>query len=105
MRGRRIRLAVSALVGVTLGFPFVPQPAAAAPPRYSYADAVRETVQVETPLDNDADGQPDRVTVDIVRPREAAAKGIRVPVVMVASPYYQCCGRGLENERKEYAAD
>ncbi|GIJ55530.1 Xaa-Pro dipeptidyl-peptidase [Virgisporangium aurantiacum] len=96
---------MSALVGVTAGFSFVPQPGSAAPPRYSYADAVRESVQVQTPLDNDADGQPDRVTVDIVRPREAAARGIRVPVVMVASPYYQCCGRGLENERKEYAAD
>lgn len=74
-------------------------------PAYSYADAIRESVWVRTPVDSDADGQPDLVAADIVRPREAAAAGQRVPVIMEASPYYRCCGRGNEGERKTYAAD
>jgi X-Pro dipeptidyl-peptidase len=71
---------------------------------YSYQDAIREAVYVQTGDDSDRDGRPDRVRVDIVRPREAAAAGIRVPVIMEASPYYTCCGRG-NKEVKRYAAD
>lgn len=74
-------------------------------PRYSYANAIRESIWVETPLDNDGDGRPDRVAVDMVRPREAAQSGVKVPVIMEASPYYQCCGRGNESEVKAYGAD
>nr|BFE79758.1 hypothetical protein GCM10020093_023590 [Planobispora longispora] len=37
--------------------------------------------------DSDADGRPDRVAVDIIRPKETAA-GLKVPVVMESSPYY-----------------
>src|SRR5688572_14934879 len=103
-RNRRLmfaaRMILAALVGITLVSPSVARPAVAAP-LYSYADAIRESVWVQTPLDNDADGQADRVAVDIVRPREAALRGVKVPVIMVASPYYQCCGRGLESEFKE----
>jgi X-Pro dipeptidyl-peptidase len=72
-------------------------------PVYDYANAIRESVWVTTRLDNDGDGAPDKVVVDLVRPREAAAG--KVPVVMDASPYYQCCGRGNESEVKKYAAD
>lgn len=72
-------------------------------PTYSYAGAVRETVYVQTPLDTDHDGKRDRVAVDLVRPRTPAA--VRVPVIMDASPYYQCCGRGNENEKKTYGPD
>lgn len=85
----------------------VPSPAGAhhAPaestPIYSYADAVRQSVWVQTPTDADQDGVPDRVAVDLVRPN---APG-RFPVVMDASPYYSCCGRGNESELKEYDAD
>lgn len=71
-------------------------------PVYSYADAIRESVWVQTNLDNDHDGVGDKVAVDLVRPREAAASRIKVPVVMEASPYYACCGRGNESEFKEY---
>ncbi|WP_328417519.1 Xaa-Pro dipeptidyl-peptidase [Micromonospora sp. NBC_00389] len=73
-------------------------------PAYSYADAIRESVWVETRADTDGDGVRDRVAVDLVRPREAAAVGVRVPVIMDASPYYLCCGRGNESERKTYDA-
>ncbi|MFI8962158.1 Xaa-Pro dipeptidyl-peptidase [Streptomyces sp. NPDC053493] len=74
-------------------------------PVYAYADAIRESVWVDTGLDADADGRTDRVAVDIVRPRETAAAGRRIPVVMDASPYYACCGRGNEGQKKTYDAD
>jgi X-Pro dipeptidyl-peptidase len=74
-------------------------------PVYSYANAIRESVWVQTDLDNDHDGVGDKIAVDLVRPREAAAAGLRVPVVMEASPYYACCGRGNESELKEYDAN
>ncbi|MFI5936593.1 Xaa-Pro dipeptidyl-peptidase [Actinoplanes sp. NPDC051494] len=67
---------------------------------YDYADAVRESVWVQTPDDADEDGVLDRVAVDLVRPR--TGPGVKVPVIMDASPYYACCGRGNESELKEY---
>ena len=74
-------------------------------PDYSYADAVREAVWVDTGLDGDGDGRTDRVAVDIVRPSEPAKAGRRVPVIMDASPYYSCCGRGNESQVKTYDAN
>lgn len=71
-------------------------------PVFSSADAIRETVWVETGLDRDRDGTKDRVAADIVRPSEPAARGQRVPVIMDASPYYQTLGRGNESELKTY---
>lgn len=76
----------------------------ASQPLYSYADAIRETVWVDTGLDSDRDGRTDRVAADIIRPREAAAAGLKVPVIMDASPYYSCCGRGNESQVKTYDA-
>ncbi|ORT53865.1 Xaa-Pro dipeptidyl-peptidase [Streptomyces sp. CB03238] len=74
-------------------------------PIYSYDNAVRESVWVDTGLDGDRDGRTDRVAVDIVRPREAAQRGRKVPVIMDASPYYSCCGRGNESQKKTYDAN
>ncbi|MEV6547306.1 Xaa-Pro dipeptidyl-peptidase [Streptomyces sp. NPDC051597] len=73
-------------------------------PVYSYANAIRESVWVDTRLDADGDGRNDRVAVDIVRPREPADRGRRIPVIMDASPYYACCGRGNESQLKTYDA-
>ncbi|MFF9622476.1 Xaa-Pro dipeptidyl-peptidase [Streptomyces griseosporeus] len=73
-------------------------------PVYSYENAVREAVWVDTGLDGDGDGRTDRVAADIVRPREAARQGRKVPVIMDASPYYSCCGRGNESQKKTYDA-
>ncbi|GAA4226031.1 Xaa-Pro dipeptidyl-peptidase [Streptosporangium album] len=57
-------------------------------PVYSRADALTQTVFVEVAgVDSDSDGHPDRVAVDIMRPKETAA-GLKVPVIMEASPYY-----------------
>ncbi|RZB14751.1 Xaa-Pro dipeptidyl-peptidase [Streptomyces sp. F001] len=74
-------------------------------PVHSYDNAVREAVWVDTRLDGDGDGRTDRVAVDIVRPREPAQQGRKVPVIMDASPYYSCCGRGNESQKKTYDAD
>ncbi|WP_394834253.1 Xaa-Pro dipeptidyl-peptidase [Pendulispora rubella] len=71
-------------------------------PVYSYADAIREAVWVETTLDNDGDGKPDKVAVDIVRPRLPAGDTTKVPVILEASPYYSNRGRGNEAELKAY---
>ncbi|WP_435172342.1 Xaa-Pro dipeptidyl-peptidase [Actinacidiphila sp. bgisy145] len=68
----------------------------------SYANAIRQSVWVDTGLDSDHDGKTDRVAADIVRPSEPAAAGQQVPVIMDASPYYSCCGRGNESQLKTY---
>ncbi|MHC3471372.1 Xaa-Pro dipeptidyl-peptidase [Streptomyces sp. 7R007] len=73
-------------------------------PVYSYANAIREAVWVDTGLDGDGDGRTDRVAADIVRPREPAQQGRKIPVIMDASPYYSCCGRGNESQKKTYDA-
>jgi X-Pro dipeptidyl-peptidase len=96
--------AVTALVAAFL----TPAAAHATPreskPVYSYENAIREAVWVDTRLDGDGDGRTDRVAVDIVRPRELAQQGRKVPVIMDASPYYSCCGRGNEGQKKTYDA-
>jgi X-Pro dipeptidyl-peptidase len=71
-------------------------------PVYAYDKAVRESVWVDTRIDGDQDGRTDRVAVDIVRPRELDGTGRRIPVIMDASPYYACCGRGNESQKKTY---
>lgn len=101
-------LATAAITTLVAAF-LTPATTAHATPResrpvFSYDDAVREAVWVDTRLDGDGDGRTDRVAVDIVRPREPAAQGRKVPVIMDASPYYSCCGRGNESQRKTYDA-
>ncbi|MFD3517125.1 Xaa-Pro dipeptidyl-peptidase [Streptomyces sp. NPDC058657] len=73
-------------------------------PVYAYDKAIRESVWVDTRVDGDKDGRTDRVAVDIVRPRETDRTGRRIPVIMDASPYYSCCGRGNESQKKTYDA-
>lgn len=102
--------ALAALMAALLAPPAAQAAAAGskAPPEsrpvYSYDRAVRETVWVDIKLDGDGDGRTDRVAADIIRPREAAERGRKVPVVMDASPYYSCCGRGNESQKKTYDA-
>jgi len=74
-------------------------------PIYSYENAIREHVWVKSTQDSDYDGKPDMIAVDIIRPREAAAAGLKVPVIMDASPYYQSTGRGNESQVKKYDAN
>ncbi|WP_208115459.1 Xaa-Pro dipeptidyl-peptidase [Labedaea rhizosphaerae] len=97
------------LLGATLvsGFAQVGDAGKAQPkasePVYDYKHAVRETVWVDIGLDEDRDGKNDRVAADIIRPEEAAERGVKVPVIMDASPYYRCCGRGNESQKKQYS--
>ncbi|WP_433362317.1 Xaa-Pro dipeptidyl-peptidase [Actinoplanes sp. CA-142083] len=53
-------------------------------PVYDYSQAIREQVWVQTAVDSDSDGRPDRVAVRIIRPAGAP----KVPVIFQASPYY-----------------
>lgn len=91
--------AASAAAGVP---PHVDPRTRSTQPVYDYAGAIRESVYVDTTMDTDSDGADDVIAVDIVRPRETAAAGLRIPVIMDASPYYSCCGRGNESEKKTY---
>lgn len=88
--------AVATLVAATAGTaPATAQPVPAVSiednatqPVFSRADAVKQTVYVEVEgTDSDHDGRPDRVAVDILRPKETE-QGLKVPVIMEASPYY-----------------
>lgn len=72
-------------------------------PVFSYQDAVRERLMVQTPFDSDGDGHKDRAAVDIIRPKETR-QGLKVPVIMSSSPYNDTVGRGFEAERKVYDA-
>ncbi|HEY5910943.1 MAG TPA: CocE/NonD family hydrolase, partial [Verrucomicrobiae bacterium] len=72
-------------------------------PVYDYAAAIRESVWVQVPDFNGCGGSV-QVAVDIIRPSELAGK-TPVPTIMVASPYYLCCGRGNESELKRYDAE
>ncbi|MEO3807976.1 Xaa-Pro dipeptidyl-peptidase [Sphaerisporangium sp. B11E5] len=104
-------------VGVTLALTAVPSGIATAQaadpavqitggrtqPVFSYSDAIREHILVETPVDSDGDGAKDRAAVDIIRPRETE-QGLKVPVIIDDSPYYDNAGRGNESERKRYDA-
>jgi X-Pro dipeptidyl-peptidase len=72
-------------------------------PVFSYAEAIREHVYVESSVDSDSDGRNDRVRVDIIRPKESGPD-LRVPVIIDESPYYDNSGRGNESERKVYDA-
>ncbi|SDJ49660.1 Xaa-Pro dipeptidyl-peptidase [Streptomyces indicus] len=111
-RATRFRLVVLLAASAALLLPLL-SPAYAADrgrpteskPVYSYANALRESVWVDTGLDGDGDGRSDRVAADIIRPREPAERGRKIPVIMDASPYYACCGRGNESQKKTYDAD
>ena len=57
----------------------------------AFADStawIRERLWVETVIDSDGDGRPDRVHVSVVRPRQTETSGIRVPVIYETSPYF-----------------
>ena len=105
MRRAALLLACFALVPATVGT----GSAASAPgivvrngvtqPVFSYEDAIRETIYVQSSIDGDQDTEPDLLATDIIRPKETA-DGLKVPVIYEQSPYYQTLGRGNESEIK-----
>ncbi|PRX04527.1 UNVERIFIED_ORG: dipeptidyl-peptidase IV [Actinomadura viridilutea] len=56
-------------------------------PVFSRADAVTQTVSVETDVDSDRDGVRDRVQLRIMRPKETE-RGLKVPTILEPSPYW-----------------
>ena len=78
----------------------------------AFADAaswIRHDLWVETEFDSDLDGRLDRVHVDVTRPSQTNAEGLRVPVIYESSPYYSGTG-GLDfryfwNVQQEVGAD
>ncbi|GAB3939475.1 Xaa-Pro dipeptidyl-peptidase [Kribbella albertanoniae] len=97
-----ILLAAAALIpAATLSAAARPSTEAATPPAkpfvqgtqtvaaYDYDNAIHERIAVDVPkTDNDENGVTDQITVDIIRPGEAAQAGVDVPVIIQASPYY-----------------
>ncbi|MUN40461.1 Xaa-Pro dipeptidyl-peptidase [Actinomadura litoris] len=56
-------------------------------PAFSFADAVREKVFVETNVDSDNDGKRDRVSVFVTRPKETNGR-LKVASILEGSPYF-----------------
>jgi X-Pro dipeptidyl-peptidase len=70
-------------------------------PVFSFANAIEETVFVESEVDSDRDGRKDRIRIRISRPGEAAAQGYKVPVIFEHSPYRGNLG-GLPNHNVDF---
>ena len=49
---------------------------------------IREDLWVETEFDTDGNGRPDRMHVDVTRPRQTETDGLKLPVIYESSPYY-----------------
>jgi X-Pro dipeptidyl-peptidase len=56
-------------------------------PQFDLANAIEETLFVQTTVDSDNDGELDRVRLQLSRPGETESQGIKVPVVFEHSPY------------------
>ncbi|HVV17864.1 MAG TPA: Xaa-Pro dipeptidyl-peptidase [Pseudonocardiaceae bacterium] len=111
MRRRLFPVSIVVLLAAAL-VTLIPQTATAQPlgsirhgatqDTYSYTNAIRQSVWVDTGLT--AAGRPGghvRVAADIIRPSELDGTA-RIPVIMEASPYYWCCGRGNQFQVKQY---
>ena len=49
---------------------------------------IRHDLWVETEFDSDGDGKPDRMHVDVTRPRQTETLGLKLPVIYISSPYF-----------------
>ncbi len=61
------------------------------------SDWILEDLWVETEFDTDGDGSPDRMHVDVTRPKQTETEGIKLPVIYESSPYF--AGTGSTNKR------
>jgi X-Pro dipeptidyl-peptidase len=66
-------------------------------PQFDLANAVEETLFVQTTVDSDLDGTKDRVRVKLSRPGETETQGIKVPVIFEHSPYRYNIGGGVNH--------
>jgi X-Pro dipeptidyl-peptidase len=53
---------------------------------------IRHDLWVETSFDSDNDGKPDRMHVDVTRPKQTETDGIKLPVIYESSPYFAGTG-------------
>jgi X-Pro dipeptidyl-peptidase len=60
-------------------------------------DWIREDLWVETTFDSDGDGRPDRMHVDVTRPKQTVNDGIKLPVIYESSPYFAGTGTNDKN--------
>lgn len=51
-------------------------------------DWIRTDLWVETTFDTDGDGKPDRMHVDVTRPKQTETDDLKLPVVYETSPYF-----------------
>src|SRR4051812_29382397 len=58
---------------------------------------IRQELWVETNFDSDHDGKPDRVHVDVTRPRQTDTEGLKVSILYGSSPYYAGTARQQVN--------
>src|SRR6185369_12857598 len=59
-------------------------------PVLEFADTtqvIRQSLWVETNFDSDHDGKLDRVHVQVTRPGAAEKAGLKIPILMLSSPY------------------
>lgn len=49
---------------------------------------IHQELWVETGFDTDGDGKPDRMHVDVTRPRQTETEGLKVAVIYESSPYF-----------------
>jgi len=61
---------------------------------------IRHDLWVETEFDSDGDGKPDRMHVDVTRPRQTD-DGLKLPVIYENSPYFG----GVGSADSEYLWD
>ncbi len=59
---------------------------------------IRHDLWVETEFDSDGDGKPDRMHVDVTRPKQTDSEGIKLPVIYESSPYFA----GTSTNEKKY---
>ncbi|TWT73166.1 Xaa-Pro dipeptidyl-peptidase [Allorhodopirellula solitaria] len=58
-------------------------------PAFSDSDYwIRHDLWVQTDFDSDEDGKPDRMHVDVTRPRQTESEGLKLPVIYATSPYF-----------------
>lgn len=55
-------------------------------------DWIRHDLWVETEFDSDGDGEPDRMHVDVTRPKQTDTEGLKLPIIYESSPYFAGTG-------------
>ena len=61
-------------------------------------DWIKQDLWVETEFDTDGNGSPDRMHVDVTRPKQTDTEGLKLPVIYESSPYFA----GTSTTEKKY---